>query len=78
MHQQPAGFNAIGVTANLLAVPALLSKELANTFTRTLAMMAIIDCLYNLLDLMETWRRLVGPMNNIHIILFSSLRYDMQ
>ena len=68
--------SCMGVTANLLAVPALLSKEMANTFTRTLAVMAIFDCLFNLLDLLESWRQLVGPITDLHLISFSGLRYE--
>ena len=45
--------NIFGVTANLLAIPILGSRELRNTFNRTLAVLAVFDLMYNICDLLE-------------------------
>ena len=48
---------AIGILANCAAVPILLSRRLANVFNRTLAILAIWDTLYIVLDVLESIRQ---------------------
>ena len=40
----------IGMTANLTTIPILLSRKLSNVFNQTLAVLAIVDTIYILLD----------------------------
>ena len=66
--------NVFGLTANLIAIPVLISKELCNTFNRTLAVLAVFDLLFNVCDLLETRRQLHGT-NDLHQLMFPLLRF---
>ena len=66
--------NVFGLTANIVAIPVLVSKELGNMFNRTLAILAVFDFMFNVCDLLETARMLIGP-TDLHTILFPFLRF---
>ena len=45
----------IGLMANFSAVPVLLSKKMANVFNRTLAILALVDSLYILTQMLKNY-----------------------
>ena len=47
---------SVGVIANLLSIPVLLSKKLRNLFNITLAILAVFDAIYTFSDLLESLR----------------------
>ena len=49
----PLGF--VGLMANFSAVPILLSKKMANVFNRTLAILALVDSLYILTQMLKNY-----------------------
>ena len=48
---------SIGIVANLLSIPVLLSKRITNVFYRTLAVLALFDTIFLVCDLLESIRR---------------------
>ena len=71
--------NVIGIIANLLAIPVLLSRKLTNVFNRTLAILAIFDAIFNLCDILESVRMYHGGgCRSSHIYLFPYVLYPLQ
>ena len=76
----------VGLVANLISIPVLLSGHLTNNFYRTLAFLAIFDFLFITCDLLESMRR--GYQNyecdniphyqTIHLYLFPKLLRPLQ
>ena len=52
--------NIIGIIANCIAIPVLLSRKLTNVFNRTLAILAILDTIFNMCDILESVRMYHG------------------
>ena len=48
--------SVIGLIANLMSIPVLLSKRLTNVFYRTLALLAIFDLIFIACDVLESIR----------------------
>ena len=71
--------NVIGIIANLLAIPVLLSRKLTNVFNRTLAILAVFDAIFNLCDILESVRMYHGGgCRSSHIYLFPYVLYPLQ
>ena len=71
--------NIIGIIANCVAIPVLLSRKLTNVFNRTLAVMAILDAVFNVCDILESVRIFHGGSGRpIHVYLFPYLLYPLQ
>ena len=47
----------VGILGNIASVPVLLSKEISNVFNRTLAILALVDTLFIVLDVLESIRQ---------------------
>lgn len=69
--------NGVGISTNMVAIPVLLSKELDNIFNRTLALLAIVDTIFNVCDIMESVRMYHGA-SGLHRRLFPHLLYPLQ
>ena len=71
--------NIIGIIANCIAIPVLLSRKLTNVFNRTLAILAVLDAIFNLCDILESVRMFHGgDCRDAHIYLFPYLLYPLQ
>ena len=51
------GICVVGLIANLISIPVLLSKRLTNVFYRTLAVLAVFDFIFIACDVLESIRR---------------------
>ena len=71
--------NILGIIANCVAIPVLLSRKLNNVFNRTLAIMAMLDALFNVCDILESIR-MWHPYatTNIQVYLFPHVLYPLQ
>ena len=71
--------NIIGIIANFIAIPVLLSRKLTNVFNRTLAILAIFDAIFNMCDIFESMRIFHGgECRSLHIYLFPHVLYPFQ
>ena len=71
--------NVIGIIANCIAIPVLLSRKLTNVFNRTLAILAVCDAIFNLCDILESVRQYHGGgCSSLHIYLFPHVLYPLQ
>ena len=71
--------NIIGIIANCIAIPVLLSRKLTNVFNRTLAILAIFDTIFNTCDILESIRMYHGgDCRALHIYLFPYFLYPLQ
>ena len=71
--------NVIGIIANCVAIPVLLSRKLANVFNRTLAILAVLDAIFNMCDIFESIRIFHGgECRSLHVYLFPYVLYPLQ
>ena len=71
--------NVIGIIANCIAIPVLLSRKLTNVFNRTLAILAVCDAIFNMCDIFESIRMFHGgECRSLHIYLFPYFLYPLQ
>lgn len=71
--------NIIGIIANFVAIPVLLSRKLTNVFNRTLAILAALDAIFNMCDILESVRMYHGGgCREAHIYLFPYFLYPLQ
>ena len=71
--------NIIGIIANCIAIPVLLSRKLTNVFNRTLAILAVLDAIFNMCDILESVRMFHGGgCRPTHIYLFPYVLYPLQ
>jgi hypothetical protein len=69
----------VGIVANVVAVPILFSRKMANVFNRTLAILAILDTVFIILDILESIRMFHEKKGNYwHLHLFPYFLYPMQ
>lgn len=66
-----------GIIANCAALPILLSRRMANVFNRTLAILAVWDTIYIILDVLESIRQYYNA-GYWHNHLFPYLLYPCQ
>ena len=71
--------NIIGIIANCIAIPVLLSRKLTNVFNRTLAILAVLDAIFNMCDILESVRMFHGGgCRSAHVYLFPYVLYPLQ
>ena len=80
--------SSIGIIANLLSIPVLLSRQLTNVFYRTLASLALFDTIFLVCDLLESIRRNHYPrgrlcddvpfIETVHLYLFPKFLRPLQ
>ena len=71
--------NVIGIIANCVAIPVLLSRKLTNVFNRTLAILAVLDAIFNMCDIFESIRIFHGgECRSLHVYLFPYVLYPLQ
>ena len=71
--------NIIGIIANCVAIPVLLSRKLTNVFNRTLAILAVLDAIFNMCDIFESMRiNHGGECRSLHTYLFPYVLYPLQ
>ena len=60
----------IGMTANLTTIPILLSRKLSNVFNQTLAVLAMVDTIYIILDTYRIFVRKLDHADNYFDVVF--------